>query len=67
MNPNVCLLEFYCKGKMKKVKHPGTCMFFEVNSLLALEQHPHHHHHHPVTGVYIYIYIYNTCNLFLFC
>ena len=42
---------------MKKVKHPGTCMFFQVNSLLALEQHPHHHPH-PVMGVYIYIYIY---------
>ena len=39
-------------------------MFFQVNSLLALEQHPHHHPH-PVMGVYIYIY--NTCNLFLFC
>ena len=39
---------------MKKVKHPGTCMFFQVNSLLALEQHLHHHPH-PVMGVYIYI------------
>ena len=42
---------------MKKVKHPGTCMFFQVYSLLALEQHPHHHPH-PVMGIYIYIYIY---------
>ena len=46
-----------CLSFNVKVKHPGTCIFFQVNSLLALEQHPHHHPHLVMGFIYIYIHV----------